>query len=295
MAYYAITSEPNAEGYLNIIVNKTKRNYIRTSGNISADAVDSLHRFMIQYGVWHSDDEVFKSYKLESDRINPQIYHDITFILRFYDCAYRSYIFKEQRKKQAERKIKPRTTVSTPDHFAPEQTTPLMPPPRTTNTIYQSMTNPNIRHQIDQHMTVEECIQELDNAISSTPDIERSPLKELEDYLVERISERMSHSQSSSRNHSLNPFEEKIESEEEEEPVPVPIKNVKRVKPIESSDEELSESPIKVRKSKKFEIAEESSVEDTLSESPVKTKRTTRKAPPKKVPARKPAARKNNK
>lgn len=148
--FIKLNTEPDAEGFVSFIANKTKNNYINLGGLNDKNAIDCVHSFLCMHGVWNETDYVIHARKLKSYIPDPKVYHDISFVLRFYNMAR---ISKETREKSLEKpqivqshenndahssseKSKITINVSVPAHSSPPEN----------KVIVKQLTNPNISH-----------------------------------------------------------------------------------------------------------------------------------------------------
>ena len=77
-----------------IIANKTKRNYVNLGcvrqeciHDENTNIIDCVHHFMCRYRIWDTTDEVIRTHKPKTFRANPRQYHNISFVLTFYEMA----------------------------------------------------------------------------------------------------------------------------------------------------------------------------------------------------------------
>lgn len=74
----------NNEGFINFIANKTKNNYVNLGGFNDKEVIDCVHTFLCNNGIWNTTDHVIYT-KKQSSYIPTAKYHDISFVLKFYN------------------------------------------------------------------------------------------------------------------------------------------------------------------------------------------------------------------
>src|SRR5271154_5921011 len=89
--YIELSTVLDENNMVDIIANKTKRNYLKFSGRNPQNAIDSVHKFMCNYGIWDEKDTVIKTTKPASFVPEPAQYHDISFAFVFYQMAHKAY------------------------------------------------------------------------------------------------------------------------------------------------------------------------------------------------------------
>lgn len=89
--YIALSTEADADGMVDFIANKTKKNYINLGGINNKEAIDCIHAFACQYGIWNRNDKVVHTKKLINYIPDTNQYSDISFIINFYNIARNAY------------------------------------------------------------------------------------------------------------------------------------------------------------------------------------------------------------
>lgn len=84
-----LSDKPNAGGEVDFIANKTKGEYINLGGINRMNVIDCVHHFLCKHHVWDADDTVIHTTKLLSYIPSSASYHNISFILAFYDAEYK--------------------------------------------------------------------------------------------------------------------------------------------------------------------------------------------------------------
>lgn len=87
--YPKLCSEPAPDQTADFIANRTKNNYIILEGINTQEAIDSVFYFAAKQGVWGLDDDVRRTRRPRD--FKPDRYHDISFVLKFYNKARRAY------------------------------------------------------------------------------------------------------------------------------------------------------------------------------------------------------------
>jgi len=86
--FIELKSDPGVNDVIDIIVNKTKKNYINLAGEAINDGIiDLIYNFLCDNHVWNLSDEVIHTKKQYGYVCDNQQYHDISFMLRFYNLA----------------------------------------------------------------------------------------------------------------------------------------------------------------------------------------------------------------
>lgn len=139
-----LNTETDPNGNVDFIANKTKKNYVNLGGINDKDVVDCVHAFLCSQDVWSETDTVVLTTKALN--YTPREYHNISFILKFYNKAR---IAKDLQHKQA----KAQSVVQpTQEHVIPEPITVSVPSNANCNIepavpiIVKPLTNPNIKH-----------------------------------------------------------------------------------------------------------------------------------------------------
>ncbi|MEM3063131.1 MAG: hypothetical protein QW303_06290 [Nitrososphaerota archaeon] len=96
--YLMLSEHPDNNGLVDILVNKTKSNYLNLGGINGKEVIDSLHSFLCKYDVWKPSDNVVHVKKPLNFVPSKPKYHNISFVLIFYKMACRS---REHREKVA--------------------------------------------------------------------------------------------------------------------------------------------------------------------------------------------------
>lgn len=92
--FLKINTEPAANGDVHFIVNKDRKNYVNLGGFNSDDVIDCVHQFMCTYDIWSENDKVIKCPKKYN--FVPSSYHNISFVISFYNKARASKKYSEQ-------------------------------------------------------------------------------------------------------------------------------------------------------------------------------------------------------
>lgn len=82
-----VNMEPDENGNVDFIANKTKQNYLKL-GKVSNEVIDSVHSFICRYNIWDPDDMVIHSVKTR-DYVPGKTWNDISVVLVFYNLACR--------------------------------------------------------------------------------------------------------------------------------------------------------------------------------------------------------------
>jgi hypothetical protein len=82
-----LSIEPDSNGYVDFIANKTNNNYINLGGANNKDTIDCVHTFMCNNGVWNDNDYVIHTKKTINYVPDQRAYHNISFMLNFYNMA----------------------------------------------------------------------------------------------------------------------------------------------------------------------------------------------------------------
>lgn len=104
-----LSTETDDNGYVHYIANRTKKNYINLGGINSIECIHCVHQYLCNSRVWNESDIVV--FTLQSQTYIPKDYHDISFVLNYYN---RSRIAQEQ----ASQVIKPTMLYHQIDYFS---------------------------------------------------------------------------------------------------------------------------------------------------------------------------------
>jgi hypothetical protein len=104
--YLPIGRQPSPEGFVNFIVNKTKRNYIRLEGCNTMEVSVAIQNFCVYYGIWFGTDSIVDSLNkpehIPGDKISVGAgpyyhpYHNISFVAQFYLLALKAQMKAEK-------------------------------------------------------------------------------------------------------------------------------------------------------------------------------------------------------
>lgn len=154
--YVRLSRLPNDKNEVNIIANKTKNNYVNLGGVNSRDAVDCVHYFMCKHNIWDKKDNVVLAVKDKAFVPDPSKYHDISFVITFYEMACKSKEAKEKMEKELE-KIDSKNYDQNVHNSENNQidkecdTHNIMHIPSMPQPIVKTLTNPNIKHFSPDH------------------------------------------------------------------------------------------------------------------------------------------------
>lgn len=87
LSLHGLNVVPDEMGYVDFIANKSKSNYINLGGVNSDQSIDSIHEFMCYYHIWDRNDKVIKARKKATFVPDKKSYHDISFVLQFYNMC----------------------------------------------------------------------------------------------------------------------------------------------------------------------------------------------------------------
>lgn len=130
--FVRLSTTPDKNNNIDFICNTTKNNYIKLNGYNEKDAIQSLHSFLCNYEVWSLTDKVVRTLK-PINFIPDCKYHNISFILKFYNMAL---LGAEARKQQ----------ITSIPEIKPPPPSPINLSPPNTKIIVKNLTNPNINH-----------------------------------------------------------------------------------------------------------------------------------------------------
>jgi hypothetical protein len=85
--YPKLTDKPDENGHVHFLANKTRGNYLNLRGAQTKNTLDAVYSFMIKYKIWSKMDTVLQVKKPADYVPNSQNYHDISFVLIFYEMA----------------------------------------------------------------------------------------------------------------------------------------------------------------------------------------------------------------
>ncbi|MEM0353961.1 MAG: hypothetical protein QXW79_00130 [Thermoplasmata archaeon] len=94
--YLMLSEHPDDNGRVDILVNKTKYNYLNLGGINSEEVIDSLHAFLCKYNIWQPTDNVVHVKSPLHFIPKDSTYHNISFVLIFYKMACKSREHKEK-------------------------------------------------------------------------------------------------------------------------------------------------------------------------------------------------------
>lgn len=94
--YQKLSDGPDKDGMADFIVNKSKNNYLNLRSANPEDTIKAVILFMQRYAIWNTADEIVPTKKPVNFVPSNIKFHDISFVLVFYDLACRSKETKEQ-------------------------------------------------------------------------------------------------------------------------------------------------------------------------------------------------------
>lgn len=86
--YPKLCSKPAPDHMAIFIANRTKNNYIILEGTNTQETIDCVHYFATSQGIWSPNDDVRHTRRPRD--FKPDRYHDISFVLNFYNKARRA-------------------------------------------------------------------------------------------------------------------------------------------------------------------------------------------------------------
>lgn len=104
--YIRLSDVVDQDNNVDFIANKTKSNYINLRGINPKDTIDCVHRFLCRFGVWDISDNVTKSRRPINFIPDPKLYHDISFVLNFYNAACISKETRDREKQESQTIVK---------------------------------------------------------------------------------------------------------------------------------------------------------------------------------------------
>ncbi|AYV84958.1 MAG: hypothetical protein Satyrvirus1_44 [Satyrvirus sp.] len=136
--YIRLNNGVDENGQVDFIANKTKLNYINLGGINLPDTIDCIHKFLCKNKVWVQDDTVIHTKK----PINyiPEKYHNISFILEFYNNACLAKEIRERNEKYKE-PVNDNMQNEPCNNICQQQQQHSMP-----QMVVKHLTNPNIYH-----------------------------------------------------------------------------------------------------------------------------------------------------
>lgn len=146
-AFLKLNKRPDSNGNVDLIANKTKHNYINLGGTNDKNVIDCVHAFMCNNNIWEITDQVIHTIKPVSYVPNPQHYHNISFVLRFYEI---SRLCKEEREKKVIHIDEPCVHEPLKDKNDIEK--------KSQQIIYKSLMNPNISHDLKNKKLVDDIV-----------------------------------------------------------------------------------------------------------------------------------------
>jgi len=133
MKHYLKTCDiPDEDGRVDVLVNNTKKNYIKLNGINPQNVIDGIHHFMCHYKIWDDADRVTLTRK---NHIPDSRSHNITFVMTFYNMAQKSQELKEKILQEEKNNEIPEFNE---DHNI-----------KSKQISVQRLTNPNISHTIN--------------------------------------------------------------------------------------------------------------------------------------------------
>ena len=87
---------------VDFIANKTKNNYINMGSTNNRDAIDCIHQFLCEHGVWNETDNVIHAKKSSTYVPDPHSYHNISFVITFYNIIQKNKKINEENVKLKE-------------------------------------------------------------------------------------------------------------------------------------------------------------------------------------------------
>lgn len=135
------------EGKVDFIANKTKNNYINLGGANDKNTIDCVHAFLCYYGVWDTTDYVIVTRK--PINFKPDIkYHDISFVLVFYNAACKSREAKMQQQiiEQDTSNKESKESINKEPHDSRQELESKNTETSNQQIIVKTLTNPNISH-----------------------------------------------------------------------------------------------------------------------------------------------------
>ncbi|AGF85060.1 hypothetical protein QJ854_gp722 [Moumouvirus goulette] len=81
-----LNDKPDVHGNVHLLTNLRHKHYVKFGGIQSDDSIDSFHKFMLDNGVWDSNDKVVKSRKPVNFVPGPE-YDNISVVLKFYNLG----------------------------------------------------------------------------------------------------------------------------------------------------------------------------------------------------------------
>ncbi len=84
-----LSNQPDINGNVDFIVDNFQFNYIKLNGINNRNTINHVHAFMIKYGVFDKDSNIILKQK-PYNFIPKSRYHDISFVMRFYEMMLRS-------------------------------------------------------------------------------------------------------------------------------------------------------------------------------------------------------------
>ena len=155
--YVRLSNETDSEGNVHFMANSVKKQFLNLGGFNSPDAIDSVHAFMCEYGIWSMTDRVVKAVKASNFVPSIREYDNISDVLVFYKKAVMAKEARELADRQVvdpfngpdsevlgatvEKATKPRTKakIAEPAKKPVSKREPEEPAPKV-----KRLTNPNI-------------------------------------------------------------------------------------------------------------------------------------------------------
>jgi hypothetical protein len=100
--YIKLSAVPDQDNHVDFLLNKNKRNYLNLLGINPPEVIKCVRDFLVKYRVWAATDVIVQTKKHKNFIPDQSAYHDISFMITFYDLAC---IGKEVRERKATEEI----------------------------------------------------------------------------------------------------------------------------------------------------------------------------------------------
>jgi N-acylethanolamine-hydrolysing acid amidase len=181
-----LSTEPDENGNILLIGNKTKKNYLNLRGMQTYDAACCVCEFMCKSGIWSENDHIVQTAKPKDYVVNGTEYQDISYCLKFYEAKIKEDERKEKQNKEKdkiEKRVDDLTDYERIEHYNfLKSVDDLAEHKKNLQTINELIKNKNVNEQIntskklkettDEKISYFDKIFELDNRTDTLPRME---------------------------------------------------------------------------------------------------------------------------
>jgi len=171
--YLRLSNAADKDGLVDFVANKTKNNYINLKGINRREVIDCLHKFLCKYGIWDSTDKVIHTKKAHNYVPDPNSFHDISFVVKFYDMACKSKETKERMQEPEVTENLNNFVITQDSHSLVEE---VVGNPQ--QVIVKTLTNPNIDHSKQIDNSQQKIMDALDKSSDKNKSQEQSKSQE---------------------------------------------------------------------------------------------------------------------